>query len=422
MTVEDELIDLLQDLIRIDSRNPPGNELAVCKALRTFFRKEGISSRIYKVGDGRANLIARIHGNGSLEPILLAAHTDVVPVNEENWSVAPFSGIVKDGFIYGRGALDDKSMLAVNAMTLALLWRQKIPLRRDIIFLATADEEAGGSKGAGWMLARHRDQLEAAFALNEGGRIIVRGNEPLYVAVQTEEKIAYNIKLIAQGTTGHASIPRIDNAIYSLSRALEKLERYPDRQQFDAVTQTFFRGVSAVDSLVEYTNDNIKTNVPLYLSLVTNTISPTEIEGGIKSNVHPPYAEANLNCRLLPWQDVDLFVGSLESWIAPGPYEFKYKSKPLGPDSSPQDGLGFILIEQVCSEMFPGTPVLPYLSPGMTDGTRLRHESIPTYGLLPFPLDEDEVWRLHAADERISIESLMTGMKLVYRVVELGGK
>ncbi len=417
-----ELVSLLQELIRADTRNPPGNEIRACRILSRFFRREGIKSRIYKADDARANLLARLKGDGSQQPILLVAHTDVVPVDESNWSVPPFSGEIRDGFIYGRGAIDDKGRLAVNAMALALLKRLRIPLRRDIIFLAAAGEETGGSAGVGWMLERHRDKLDAAFALNEGGRIITTGGTTLYIALETEEKIAYNITLIVRGTTGHASVPRLDNAIIASARALDRLSRYSSPQVLDDVTRAFFRGISGLDTAVWWVDGKVLTEDPLYLALMSNTVSPTFIEGGVKTNVHPPKVTVNLNCRLLPSQDLDDFIRDLESWIAPGPYEFKAPGEVTAPDPSPQDGLGFLLIEQVCGEMFPGVPVLPYLSPGMSDATRLRREGIPTYGLLPFPLDQDEVKRMHGADERLSLESLMTGLKLTYRLAELAGK
>lgn len=419
---QDELVELLQDLTRADTQNPPGSEIAACRILDTFFDREGISCRIYKSAEKRANLLARLPGDGRQKAVLLVAHTDVVPADLREWSVPPFSGELKDGFIYGRGALDDKGMLAVEAMTLALLKRQGPRLRRDIVFLATAGEESGGSVGVGWMLERHRDRLDAAFALNEGGRIIVREGRPLYVAVQTEEKVAYNIKLIARGTTGHAAVPRLDNAVFTMAEALDRLSRYSSRRILDPITRIFFEGVAPLDLAVKLMDGEVETSDPLYLALITNTISPTFIEGGLKSNVHPPRVEVNLNCRLLPGQDVEAFVDTLRAWIGPGPYEFEYSNRSWAPAPSPQDGIGFILIEQVCQDMFPGTPVLPYLSPGMSDATHLRGEGIPTYGLLPFPLDEDEVWRMHGADERVSVEALMTGLKLVYRLAVLAGK
>ncbi|MBU1651910.1 M20/M25/M40 family metallo-hydrolase, partial [bacterium] len=252
--IEEELIDLLQKLIQVDTQNPPGNELAACRVLDKFFRKNGISSKIYRVDDQRANLLARLKGDGSQKAILLAAHTDVVPANGDKWSVDPFSGEVLDGYIYGRGAIDDKGMLAVHAMTLVLLKRQNVPLRRDVIFLATAGEESGGSPGIKWMLERHRPKLEAAFALNEGGRIIYRNGKPLYIALQTEEKQAYNINLTATGTTGHSSIPRLDNAIVSMAKALERLERRPMQQSLDAVTTAFFQEINRVDTAVVWTD------------------------------------------------------------------------------------------------------------------------------------------------------------------------
>lgn len=418
---EKELIDLLQSLIRVDTQNPPGNELAACRVLNKFFDRHGISSKIYKVDDHRANLLAKLPGDGSQKPILLVAHTDVVPVDEEEWSVNPFSGKIKDGYLYGRGSIDDKGMLAIEAMTLALIKRAEVPLRRDIILLATAGEEAGGGPGIKWMLERHRSKLDAAFALNEGGRVIFRDGKPLYIALQTEEKQAYNITLSVTGTTGHASVPRLDNAINGMARALERLERHPMQQSLDEVTKVFFQGISRVDTAVSWIDGQVQTTDPLYQALLSNTISPTLVSGGIKSNVHPPVVEVNLNCRLLPTQDVDDFVDSLEVWVAPGPYSFDYRNRNPAPLASLQDGIGYILIEQVCRELYSDIPVLPYLSPGMSDGTSLRYEGIPTYGLLPFPLDENEVWRQHGVDERVSLESLLMGIKLVYRLCELGG-
>lgn len=420
--VQNELIVLLQELIRADTQNPPGNEILACQILQSFFDKEGITSRIYPVEEKRANLLARLHGNGSQKAILLAAHTDVVPVNPEDWTVQPFSGEVIDGYIYGRGALDDKGMLAVEAMTLALLKRQGIPLRRDVLFFATSGEESGGAVGAGWMLERHRDQLDVAFALNEGGRIVAYKGKPLYIAVQTEEKTAYNITLVIHGTTGHSSVPRLDNAIQTSAHILDRIARYSSPFILNPVTTSFFRTISQYDSLVKFNEGEVKTNDPLYRSLLTNTISPTLIQGGMKSNVHPPFVEVNLNCRLLPGQEIADFVEGLRNWIRPGPYDFHYSFRTSSPDPSPQDGIGFILIEQVCREMFPGIPVTPYLSPGMSDATRFRSEGIPTYGLLPFPLEKEENYRMHSGDERLSIEALMTGMKLVFRLMELAGR
>jgi acetylornithine deacetylase/succinyl-diaminopimelate desuccinylase-like protein len=313
-------------------------------------------------------------------------------------------------------------MLAVEAMAMALLKRFKIPLQRDIVLLATADEEAGGESGMGWMLKNHADKLDAAFALNEGGRIVLRSGRPLYIGIQISEKVAINIRLIAHGTSGHAAVPRLDNPIFALARALSRLEALSLRQQMTPVTEAFFDGILPFDPSIERLDDRIVTDNPLYLALLTNTISPTIVQGGVKTNVIPAEAEANLNCRLLPGQDLEAFTASLRETIGEGPYELKYSPRAAPPPPSSMDGAGYILIEQVCRELFPDAPIVPYLSPGMSDGTRLRRAGIPTYGLLPFPLEEDETGRLHGRDERISPEALLVGMKLVYRLVELAGK
>jgi acetylornithine deacetylase/succinyl-diaminopimelate desuccinylase-like protein len=419
---QEDLIQLLQDLIRCNTVNPPGNEIAACRVLKNFFDHEGIESHIYKSEKDRANLLARLKGIGVQKPILLVAHTDVVPFEEDEWSAESLSGEVKDGYLYGRGALDDKGMLAVEAMTLALLKRGGIALQRDILVLATADEEAGGEAGVGWMLENHPNEVEAAFALNEGGRIILRDGEPLYIGIQTSEKAAFNIRLVAYGTSGHAAVPRLDNPIYALAQALGRIESLSDQQKFTPVTRAFFEGISPFEPTLQWQGDRIITNDALYLALLTNTISPTMLSAGIKTNVIPAGAEANLNCRLLPGQDIEPFAAELREAIGSGPYELKYTPRTAPPQPSSRDGVGFILIEQVCRELFPDTPIVPYLSPGMSDGTRLRRAGIPTYGLLPFPLDENETGRLHGKDERVSIEALMTGLKLVYRLAELAGK
>ncbi len=419
---EKEVVQLLQKLIRTDTQNPPGNELAACRVLKEFFDKEGISNRIYRVEKGRANLVARLHGNGSSKPILLVAHTDVVPFDPQEWSVPPLSGEIREGYLYGRGTLDVKGLLAVEAMTLALLKRQNIPLQRDIVLLATAAEETGGGIGVGWMLEKHREELEAAFALNEGGRIVLRDGQPLYIGIQTEEKAAYNIKLIARGTSGHASVPRLDNPIFALAEALRRLEGHAQTQHLDQVTRTFFQGIAPYDSTVRWVNGQVITDNPVYLAFLNNSLSPTMLEGGLKSNVIPPSAAVVLNCRLLPDQNIDEFVDTLRAWVGPGPYEFEYAARGNPPPPSSTQSSGFILIEQVCKQMFPGAPVLPYLSPGASDGTRLRRAGIPTYGLLPFPAKEEEVGRIHGKDERVSVEALMMGLKLVYAVAELAGK
>lgn len=419
--VEKEAVALLQELIRTDTQNPPGNELAACQVLEEFFRREEIPTEVFESEKGRGNLIARLKGSGQGEPILLVAHTDVVPFDSGSWSHPPLGGERADGNIWGRGAIDDKGMLAAEAMALALLKRHAVPLRRDVVLVATAAEETGGGPGIGSLLENQRSLLEAAWALNEGGRIITSKGKTLFVGLEVEEKVAYNIKLTARGNSGHASVPREDNPIYALARALSRLEEHSAQQTLNPVTRAFFEGAAQVDPSVKWVNGRVVTDDRSYQALLSNTISPTLLESGYKTNVIPPSATVNLNCRLLPDQDVNAFVDNLKFWVGEGPYEFTFTARTASPPSS-VEGAGYILIEQVCKEMFPGVPVLPYMSPGMSDASRLRKAGIPTYGLLPFPVSEDDVSRMHGKDERVSVEAFMTGVKLVYRIAELGGK
>ncbi|HUQ20333.1 MAG TPA: M20/M25/M40 family metallo-hydrolase [Gemmatimonadaceae bacterium] len=222
--IESETVEILQRLIRFKSVNPPGDELPVAQYIDDLFKSEGIESRILIPSDNRGIVIARIRGDASARPIMLLAHTDVVSVEADKWSCDPFEGVIREGYVYGRGAIDDKGMLAANIMTMLLLRREAVAtgqtLSRDVVFLATADEEAGGAAGMKWLTENHRDLLDVEFAINEGGRTRIIEGGKRYLAIQTAEKISHIVTLTARGPAGHAAIPQETNAIFRLGRAL----------------------------------------------------------------------------------------------------------------------------------------------------------------------------------------------------------
>src|SRR5438034_2549534 len=216
----DEVVKNLQGLIRIDTSNPPGNETKAVEFIKAILDKEGISSEIFASDKNRANLVARIKGNGKRRPLLLMGHTDVVGVEREKWTVDPFGGVIKDGYLYGRGSSDDKGMASACLEVFLLLHRRKVALDRDIIFLAEAGEEGTSTVGIDYMVAQHWDKIECEYALNEGGMIYAPDGKVKYVGIATIEKVPRGFRLVARGTSGHGSIPRQDNAITHLAAAV----------------------------------------------------------------------------------------------------------------------------------------------------------------------------------------------------------
>jgi len=310
----------LQALIRLDTVNPPGDEIRVARYLDDVLRGARIETTLLEPAPRRGAVVGRIAGTGTREPVLLMAHMDVVPVEREKWTTNPFGGEILDGYLYGRGAIDDKGMLAANlqAMLLARRFADATSTQpdRDIVFLATSDEEAGGAFGIDWILENHRELVRAGIALNEGGRIRVVDGRPLYCAIQCAEKVPYNVVLKATGTGGHASVPHRGNAIARLARALARIEAHQEPVTLDDVSRGFFGGLARVwpDPEVATAMGDVASNdpqrraagarvlsaLPPLDAVLRNGISPTLISGGIRSNVIPTEAQATLNVRLLP--------------------------------------------------------------------------------------------------------------------------
>jgi len=424
-----ECRDVLAGLIAIDTSNPPGNEIHAARYLDAILAREGIECRTFEPAPGRGNLVARLKGSGRLRPLLLLGHLDVVGVERERWTSEPFRMAERDGYYYGRGVIDDKGMVAAEALTLMLLKRLGVPLERDIILLAECDEEAGGTDGVRWMLDRHREAIDAEFAINEGGRTTLENGRVTYVGVQSSEKRGINYTLIATGTSGHASMPRLDNAIAALARAIPRAtEPFPVELTLD--TRRFFETIakheppelrSAMEQLADPARRKaagaVVSHDLMYNAMLRNTVSPTVLKGGFRSNVIPETAEVTLNVRLLPGADPDAFRAELERRIADPAVRvtFHPPSRPEAP-SVPFDGPVIDAVRRVVARVTPGADVVPLLSTGATDSAQLRSAGISAYGLLPLPLTSRDAARMHGSDERMPIESLGTGLKLLYGV------
>ena len=435
-----EMTETLQGLIRMNTVNPPGNEFPLVRWVEDLLKKDGVEVEAIEPAEGRGDLVARVRGDGSRRPLLIVAHLDTVGIEEGKWSVDPFEGTVKDGYLYGRGAIDDKGMAACAIQVLRLLAREKVPLKRDVVVALTCDEESGGKYGIQWLIDNRREQIDAEFGLNEGGKIIRRDGRLLYFGVQNAEKRPHNIRLVARGVAGHGSVPRPDNPILALARALERVGRSPAPVKLNSTTRRFFRGMGEVEeepygsflralaaeedaALAAHAAVAIGERDYVFASMMRNSVSPTILDAGFRTNVIPSEAEVNLNCRLLPGEKVEEFAAWLTEVIQEESVEVVYTvpDEPEAPPS-PQDSDLFKAIEAVAARMAPGVVVVPYMSTGATDSARLRRAGIPTYGLVPMPLSEDDLSRLHGNDERLNVESIRFGVEFLYRlVVEVAG-
>lgn len=435
--VERETLSRLQDLIRFDTTNPPGNELPLARYLEGALRAEGIETTMFEPTKNRAALIGRIRGSGAARPVILLAHMDVVGVERASWSCDPFAGEVRDGYVYGRGAIDDKGMLAANLMTMLLLQRElrdsTATLARDVIFVATSDEEAGGEWGMGWLVERHPGVLDAEFALNEGGRTRIIEGGQTYLAVQAAEKISHVVTVTAQGSAGHAAIPLEDNAIFRLGRALESLSRHSEPLVLTVITRQFFarladvwpneteqramRELASADGGTAEKGAAVLSRTPVFNAVLRNGVSPAIVEGGSRYNVIPASAGAVLNVRTLPGQSIDAVVARLRAAVnEPGVKLEITQRGEEAPASDPESGM-FAAIAHAALELDPKIAVVPYLSTGVTDSARLRRIGVQAYGVLPFPMRQSDEERMHGHDERVPVQSLHFGTRLIHGTI-----
>jgi acetylornithine deacetylase/succinyl-diaminopimelate desuccinylase-like protein len=433
--VENDALGWLQALIRINTTNPPGNELAAAKYLADILTREGIHCDTYEVAPGRGFLVARLSATAMPDPshaLLLMGHLDVVGVDKSKWTVDPFGGVIQGGYLYGRGAIDDKGMTVANLAVLVALKRSDARLGRDVIFLAEDDEETGGTQGMKVVVDKHWDKIAAGFALNEGGVVNVQGSKVQYVGVQVSEKVMANVDVVATTSSGHASASGKDNPIVHLASALEKISAYEAPVQFNSVTRAYFEGLAplenedigkwirALDSpdRGDHAARIISAANPAWSSMLRDTAVPTMLQAGIAPTVIPAQARAVVNLRMLPGDLPETLAAKL-SLLVNDPQvhlEIEPGSGEPAPSSSVTSDL-YKTIVRVAGQQFPGTTALPYMSTIATDSTQLRLRSVQAYGLLPFPITDDDRSRMHGSDERLSIDAFHKGLEFLYAVV-----
>jgi acetylornithine deacetylase/succinyl-diaminopimelate desuccinylase-like protein len=448
-----ETAQLLSEIIHVNTSNPPGNEGQLAELLASKFRSLGFQIEIIPTPErGKAHFIARLRGNGSKKPVLLAAHADVVGVERDKWSVDPFQGLIKDGYVYGRGAIDFKGGVAVFAQAVMLLARNKVPLARDVIFLSEADEE-GGSYSTTWLAEHHWDKIDCEFALNEGGWIMKNPDGKVrYVSISTADKSGVSLVLTAHGTSTHSSMPRPDNAIFTLNRAMTKIADYDTKPSLIPITKEFFSTlaktsqpplsayfdtlVNSQDAAQVHRADLEISKDPLLHAIMRNTIAPVMMNAGFRGNVIPGTAQATINIRMIPGTNPEDLLQEIKQVINDSKVDVAFSTAATGgtrplavlegmrkTQPSSQDTELYQALARQAKAVYPEAAVTPYLFQAGTDSFAWRSRGVPVYGTYPYPIDPEDLTRMHGNDERVSIESLRSGTEMIYRtLVDVAGR
>jgi acetylornithine deacetylase/succinyl-diaminopimelate desuccinylase-like protein len=429
-TLGDEAVEIARQYLRIDTTNPPGNETPAAEFLAGILRDAGLDTTVLESEPGRGNVVARLPGRAG-DPggaLCLLHHLDVVPADPSEWSVDPFGAELGDGYLWGRGAIDMKGMGVMQLMTMLALARDRTTaLERDVLFVAVADEEAGGWKGAGWLTEHHPDLLACRDVINEGGYGLSETRPPIMACALSEKAVRW-VRLTARGTPGHGSMPPVEQAIEKLLAALGDIAAHPPALGLSPLVERTFRAMAAGASGVRRTAletilrpqarrllPALGKRLPRYQrALLGDTISMTRLDAGYKENVVPGTASATLDCRLVPETDPDEFVARLSARTARYGVrcEVIFSDGPCGVSEGPL----LPLLDAVCSESFPGVTFAPALCPAFTDSRFFRQRGADAYGLIPVMLSNDEVATFHGIDERIPVEGLKKGCEVVYEI------
>ena len=440
--IEEEVTHTLSDLIRINTTNPPGNETKAAEYVAECLDRDGFNCELYESAPSRGNVITCLKGTGEKPSLLLLSHLDVVAANAEEWSVDPFGGIVKDGFVWGRGALDMKGMTAIEVMTMKLLKRNNVKLKGNVMLAATADEEQGGLAGAGYLVRNYPEKVFADYVLNEGGGLAfpVRGKKVYTIATAEKGILWFRVK--AKGTSGHGSTPNLaDNAIMRMNKVIEKLGSYRSEVLFVPTVKRYLNELAKEDASLQQPFSRLLANPELSDEVLGElaevakplaeeirpririTITPTMIHGGVKENVIPSECEAVFDCRILPGQntaDALQLIRELLKDVGLDKLAFE-TIQANEPSESPTETPLYDVIAGVLRAFEPNCGVTPMLMTGGTDSRFFRRMGSVCYGFQPMRPEAqyNEVdKRIHGVDERISVKNLVFGTSVLYEVVK----
>lgn len=431
---EDQILarDIFGELIEIDTTSEHGSTTVAANAMADRLLAAGFPAEDIKVLEevpGKGNLVARLRGSGEREPLLLLAHLDVVEALPGDWSLDPFTFTEQDDFYYGRGTTDDKAQAAIWVANLIRMKQEAYIPNRDVIVALTADEEGGDHNGVQWLLANHRDLIEAEYALNEGGTGAIVDGEHIFNAIQVSEKIYQSFELRITNPGGHSARPTPDNAIYHLARALLKISNHQFPLNLNDGTRLFFERMALINedatgadmkALLEDPPDPDAVSrlsvLPALNSIMRTTCVATQLAAGHAENALPQLATAVVNCRILPDESPDDIRQVLIDQIDDARVSVTPINEPTPSDPSPLTPEILQAVESITTQMWPGVVVVPTMNAGATDGLYLRNAGIPTYGVSGIFRDVDDV-RAHGKDERILIRSYFEGQAFLYRLV-----
>ncbi len=434
--VEAETLRHYQAVLRLDTSNPPGNERLVTDYLKEVFDREGIPSRVFAKDPTRPNIVARLEGNGSKRPVLVMGHSDVVTVDPAKWKHPPFSATREDGYVYGRGATDDKDNLTAGLMTMILLHRSKVPLDRDVIFLAESGEEGTTEVGIGFMVSEHFDAIDAEYCLAEGGGVRRVEGKYIYAGVDTTEKVPRGIELVAHGIAGHGSVPLASNAIVHLAAAVARIGVWRPEIRLNETTRAYFTRlaeIAAPDAARHYrdvlsddpqkrraADDWLFEHEPAHSSMLRTSVSPNIFTGGYRSNVIPSEAKATLDVRALPDEDPEAFLAQVAAIVDDPAIEVAYSGQSSRPPGVPTklESEMFQAVTTAVSSVY-DVPTIPMLLTAATDKAQLRARGVQCVGIGPAIDFEDgpKGYGAHSDQERLLEAELHRFVRFNWEVV-----
>jgi acetylornithine deacetylase/succinyl-diaminopimelate desuccinylase-like protein len=435
-SLQKETLGHFQALIRFDTQDPPGREQEAADYLQKILTNEGIPVEVFTLEKGRPNIVARLKGSGGKRPLLMMGHTDTVNIDPAKWTHPPFGAVVADGYVYGRGTLDDKDNVVASLMTMLTLKRLNVPLERDVIFLAEAGEEGSTRVGIQFMVNQHFASIDAEYCLAETGTVVRENGEVRYGTVQTAEKMPRAIEVTARGPAGHGSVPLTTNAIARLSTAVGTIATWRPPLKLNETTGVYFkrlaeisppeqarryRDVFSFDPKVQAeTFEYFREHEPRHASMVASSLSPNIIDAGYRVNVIPSEAKATFDVRLLPGEDGDKFLESVRSLVNDPSVEVRYGARASRPPTEPSRVTteAFAAIEAAIKRLY-NAPTLPMMSTGATDMAFLREKGMQCYGIGPAIDSEDAAkgFGSHSDQERILVSELHRFVQLQYEVV-----
>lgn len=433
--IEPEILRHFRALVQFDTSDPPGNEAPAARYLKQVLEAEGIPVTIIATDAKRPNVIARLKGSGTKRPLLLMAHTDVVGVQPEKWKFPPFSAAVDGGFVYGRGTVDDKDNVAASLMTMILLKRLKIPLQRDVIFLAEAGEEGSMQYGIAHLVEKHWPLIDAEFCLAEGGGVRKRNGRAERMLVGTTEKNPTAVKLIARGTAGHGSAPLPDNALERLAGAISRVSSWRIPIRMNDTTRTYFEKLATISTPAQAARYNglldpaktpaileyLRLNEPLHYSMLHTSIAATMMQGGYRVNIIPSQAEAVLDVRTMPGENVEVFLAELRKVVNDPSVEVIHTPRrdvAIGAPSRLDTPL-YRILEEAQKRVYPGAVTMPVMSTGGSDKAYLQARGVQCYGIGPASDDEDgpKGFGAHSDQERLAVDEVYRFVRFNWDVV-----